>query len=85
MTADPSRRYARPIIRDPEALGGKPVVKGTRISAEFLLDLFASVATRAEILETYPHLTPEDIEEALRYAADALKHDRAIPLDEPGA
>lgn len=76
--------YAR-IVSDPGILGGKPVIKGTRISVEFLLDLFASGATRAEILEAYPHLTPEDIEEALRYAADSLKHDRVIPLGEASA
>ncbi len=64
--------YTR-IVSDPAILGGKPVIKGTRTSVEFLLELFASGATRHEILEAYPHLTPEDIEEALRYAADALK------------
>jgi Uncharacterized conserved protein len=72
--------YAR-IVSDPVVLGGKPVVKGTRISVEFLLELFASGATSAEVLKSYPHLTAEDVEEALRYAAaDVLKHDRVIPL-----
>jgi uncharacterized protein (DUF433 family) len=73
--------YTR-IVSDPAVLGGKPVVKGTRISVEFLLELFASGATRADILKSYPHLTAEDVEEALRYAADVLKHDRVIPLAE---
>ncbi len=50
-----------------------------------MLDLFASGATRPEILQAYPHLTTEDIEEALRSAADVLKHDRVIPLGEPSA
>ena len=61
------------------------MVKGARISDEFLLELFASRATRAEVLRSYPHLTAEDIEEALRYAADVLKHDRVIPLAEQRA
>jgi uncharacterized protein (DUF433 family) len=73
--------YTR-IVSDPAVLGGKPIVKGTRISVEFLLELFASGATRADVLMSYPHLTTEDIEEALRYAADLLKHDRVIPLAE---
>ncbi len=76
--------YTR-IVSDPAILGGKPVIKGTRISVEFLLELFASGATRHEILQAYPHLTADDIEEALRYAADALKHDQVIPLGEQKA
>ena len=70
------------IVSDPAILGGKPIVKGTRISVEFLLELFASGATREDILKAYAHLTAEDIEEALRYAAEVLKHDRVIPLAE---
>ncbi len=76
--------YTR-IVSDPAVLDGKPVIKGSRISVEFLIELFASGATRDEILKAYPHLTPEDIEEALRYAAEVLKHDRVIPLAERGA
>ena len=44
--------YAR-IVSDPAVLGGKPVVKGTRISVEFLLELLASGATRADVLKNY--------------------------------
>jgi len=73
--------YTR-VVSDPTVLGGKPVIKGTRISVEFILELFASGATRDGILKIYAHLTAEDVEEALRYAADVLKHDRVIPLSE---
>lgn len=76
--------YTR-IMSDPAILGGKPIIKGSRISVEFLLELFASGATRNDVLKAYTHLTSEDIEEALRYAAEALKHDRVIPLTEPRA
>ena len=76
--------YTR-VVSDPAVLGGKPVVKGTRISVEFLLELFASGATRADVLKSYPHLTAEDVEEALRYAADVLKYDRVISLAEQRA
>ena len=76
--------YAR-ITNDPTVLDGKPIIKNTRISMEFLLELFASGANREDILMAYPHLAAEDIEEALRYAADVLKHDRIVPLAEKPA
>ena len=63
------------IVADPAILGGKPCIKGTRLSVEFILELFASGATREDILNTYPQLTGEGIEEALRYAARSLKNE----------
>jgi uncharacterized protein (DUF433 family) len=57
------------ITSDPEVLSGKPCIKGTRISVEFVLELFASGATHTDLLETYPQLTNEGITEALQYAA----------------
>ena len=63
------------ITSDPDILGGKPCIKGTRISVEFILELVASGATREDILRAYPHLTMEGIEEALRYAARSLKNE----------
>ena len=61
------------ITADPAILGGKPCIKGTRLSVEFILELFASGATREEILSTYPQLTAEAIEEALHHAACCLR------------
>jgi len=55
------------IAYDPSILGGKPHVAGTRLSIEFILELFASGATRDEVLKTYPQLTAEAVEEALKY------------------
>lgn len=55
------------IASDPKILGGKPCVKGTRISVEFLLELAAQGASRADILNAYSHLAAEDVEQALRY------------------
>jgi uncharacterized protein (DUF433 family) len=69
------------ITSDPDILGGKPCIKGTRISIEFILELFASGATREDILHTYPHLTAEGIEEALRYAARSLKNDIVLTTE----
>lgn len=71
--------YARSVSAR-AVLGVKPVVKGTRISVEFLVELFASGTTRADVLKRDPHLAAEDVEEALRNWADVLKHDRVIPL-----
>jgi len=50
-----------------EILGGKPHILGTRLSIEFILELFASSATKDEVLKTYPQLTAEAVEEALKY------------------
>lgn len=63
------------ITTDPNILGGKPIIKGTRLSVEFLLELFASGATHGKILEAYPQLSADAVAEALRYAAQALKND----------
>ena len=68
----------RQIAFDPGILGGKPHIRGTRLSVEFILELFASGATREEILTNYPQLKPEAIEEALRYAAGAVKNEILI-------
>ena len=49
------------IVSDPQILGGKPCVRGTRLSVEFLLELAASGATQAHILTQYPQLTPDGL------------------------
>jgi uncharacterized protein (DUF433 family) len=66
------------IVSDVSILGGKPCVRGTRISVEFILELFASGATHKDILRAYPHLTAESIAEALRYAARFLKNESIL-------
>jgi uncharacterized protein (DUF433 family) len=53
------------IHSDPEILNGKPVVKGTRLSVEFLLGLFAAGWTEQQVLENYPTLTPEALRAVL--------------------
>jgi uncharacterized protein (DUF433 family) len=59
----------------PDILGGKPHIAGTRLSVEFIVELFAGGATRDEVLRAYPQLTQEAVEEALRYAAQAVKNE----------
>ena len=56
------------IVVDPEILVGKPVVKGTRLAVEFIIDLLAQGWTEAEILRNYPGLAREDILACLAYA-----------------
>jgi uncharacterized protein (DUF433 family) len=68
------------IAVDPKVLVGKPVIKGTRIAVEFLLELLSSGWTHERILKNYPQLKDKDILAALRYAAEALKEESAFPL-----
>ncbi len=69
------------IVSDTEVLRGKPRIRGTRISVEFILELAASGASRQDILLAYPYLAAEDVEEALRYAAQALSHDTFLTAE----
>jgi len=61
------------IVIDPGILVGKPVVKGTRLAVEFMIDLLAQGWTEAESLLNYPGLTREDIQACLAYAGRVLK------------
>ena len=63
------------IAYDNQILNGKPHIVGTRLSIEFILELVASGATKADMLKAYPQLTAEAIEEALRYAAQSVKNE----------
>jgi len=68
------------IIVDPRVLVGKPVIKGTRLAVEFIVDLLAAGWTHEQILENYPHVRQEDIQACLAYAAELLHTERVIPL-----
>lgn len=57
---------------NPEVLGGKPVIRGTRISVELVLGLLAGGMTFDEILAEYPHLKRADLEAVVRYAAGVV-------------
>jgi uncharacterized protein (DUF433 family) len=66
------------ITYDPEILNGKPHVRGTRLSVAFILELFASGATRDEIINSYPQLTQQTIQEALKYAAKSVRNETLL-------
>ena len=65
---------------DPKVLVGKPVVKGTRIAVELIVDLLAKGWTQEQILDSYPNLTAADIRACLAYASDVLHAERVFPL-----
>ncbi len=60
------------IISDPKILSGKPIIAGTRISVELILDRIASGMSVKEILEDYPHLTVSQIQAAISYARNLV-------------
>ena len=65
---------------NPKILMGKPVIKGTRISVEIILEKLSEGETESQILEAYPHLTPENIKAALAFAAQSLKGENIYPI-----
>ena len=68
------------IVVDPKILVGKPVIKGTRIAVEFVVDLLARGYTREQIREEYDHIVDEDIQACLAYAAEVLRSERVYAL-----
>lgn len=63
------------ITSNPSILGGKPIIRGTRISVQMVLEWVASGATRDDILRQHPHLTSTDVEQALCYAAESTRNE----------
>jgi len=75
-TQDQSMAWQDRITIDEQLLAGKPVIRGTRIAVEFVVDLLGRGWTTEQILREYDHLTPEDIQACLAYASDVLKSER---------
>ena len=67
------------IVLDPSILSGKPVVRGTRLSVDFIIGLMAEGWGEADILGNYPGLTREDIAACLAYARDILRAEKVYP------
>ncbi|MEG4209576.1 DUF433 domain-containing protein [Microcoleus sp. S13_B4] len=63
------------IHSNPKILLGKPVIKGTRLSVEFVLGLFSEGWTQQQVIENYPILNPESIQAVFAFAAECLKED----------
>lgn len=66
------RKY---IHSDPDILGGKPIVKGTRLSVDFILNLFANGWTFKEVFENYPRLSREALQSVFAYAGECLSEE----------
>jgi uncharacterized protein (DUF433 family) len=78
-------RWQDYITADPAVVAGKPVIRGTRISVEFLLKLLAGGWTAEEIQREYPHLPTEATRAALLFAAEAVEHEVLYPTSITGA
>ncbi len=69
------------ITVDPRILTGKPVIKGTRISVEMIVDLLAAGWTYEQILDSYPTLKAGDVRACLAYASELLHAEKIFPLE----
>jgi len=67
------------IVLDPTVLAGKPVIRGTRLSVEFIIGLMADGRSEADILANYPGVAHDDIIACLAYARDTLSSERVFP------
>jgi uncharacterized protein (DUF433 family) len=67
------------IALDPKILAGKPVIKGTRLAVEFVIDLLANGWTESDILKNYPRLNHEDILACLCSASSLMKSEKVYP------
>ena len=70
---------------NPRVMLGKPVIRGTRIPVELLLRKLSEGASEADLLDAYPGLTRDDIQAAMRYAADTLAHEEVVFVDKDSA
>jgi len=68
------------IVIDSDILVGKPVIKGTRLAVEFIVELLAEGWSDEDILGNYPGITKEDIRACLAYAGAVLKSEKVYPL-----
>ena len=68
------------IVVNPKVMVGKPVIRGTRLTVQYILGLLAHDATIDEILQEYNDLTREDIQACLLFAVEALENTTFTPL-----
>ncbi len=70
--------YRERIISNPNTMLGKPIIKGTRITVELILEKLSEGMKIEELLDAYPHLREEDILAALSYSADVISKEAMI-------
>jgi len=74
------RDWQERIVVDPKVLVGKPLIRGTRLSVEFILDLLANDWTIEQILSEYLQLERKDVIAVLKYAAEMAKEEKVYPF-----
>ncbi len=77
---EPVMDWRSRIVLDPKVLVGKPVIKGTRISVELVIDLLARGYTPEQIQQQYDHVTAADIQACLAYASELLRSEKVYAL-----
>jgi uncharacterized protein (DUF433 family) len=75
------RSKLKRIALDPKILGGRPVVKGTRVPVYLVVELLASGMTEANVLKEYPGLHRDDVRASLEYASKVLREEEVIPIE----
>ena len=73
-------RLLKRITLNPKVMVGKPVIKGTRLTVEYVLNLLARGATVSEVVEEYQGLTTEDVQACLLFATKSLENTSFMPL-----
>jgi uncharacterized protein (DUF433 family) len=73
------------IVLDPAVLAGKPVIRGTRLSVDFVIGLMADGWAEADILRNYPGVSHDDVAACLAYARDVLRSEKVYPSAAPDA
>jgi uncharacterized protein (DUF433 family) len=80
MSAMVDEQLLERIVSDPKVLVGKPVIRGTRLSVDYILNLLAHGSTVEEILEEYDGLTREDVQACFLFASRSLSSTAFMPL-----
>ena len=68
------------IVSDTKVLLGKPIIKGTRISVELILELYSKGWTEAQILESYPSITSDSLRAVFSYLRDCIQQELYFPI-----
>jgi uncharacterized protein (DUF433 family) len=80
MKVEEKPMWEERIVIDPEVLVGKPIIKDTRLSVEFILDLLSQGWHYEEILRNYPGIEQADIQACLAYARDSLRFEKVYAI-----
>ncbi|OGG17677.1 hypothetical protein A2721_03165 [Candidatus Gottesmanbacteria bacterium RIFCSPHIGHO2_01_FULL_47_48] len=72
------------IVSNPKILRGKPIISGTRISVELIMDLLSANLTTDQIIKEYPHLTKESVLAAINFAKNAVQKEEIHPIVKKG-